>query len=167
MAAGATYEPIATTTVSGSSITQISFSSFSGYTDLRLVMVGTTGTATNAYIQFNSDTGTNYSRTNLNGNGSAASSDRTSSSATAQQTWWGFSSTPPHLWTVDIFSYSGSTNKTSLATESADENGSGSVTRSVYLWRSTSAITSIQIKLVSATYFAAGFTATLYGIKAA
>ena len=163
----ATYEPIATTTVSGTSTTQISFSSFSGYTDLRLVMVGTVNGASNAYIQFNSDTGTNYSATNLNGNGTSASSDRITSSASGITTYWGFSNTPPHLWTVDIFGYAGSTNKTSLGSESADENGSGSVTRSVFLWRSTSAITSIQIKLISATYFLSGFTATLYGIKAA
>lgn len=167
MPAGATYEPIATTTVSGTSTTQINFSSFSGYTDLRLVMVGTTNASTNAYIQFNGDTGTNYSQTRIWGNGSSATSDRTTTSAVAQQTLWGFDSTIPHMWTVDIFSYAGSTNKTSLGTEAADDNGSGAITKMVYLWRSTSAITTIEIKLISATYFKSGFKATLYGIKAA
>jgi len=63
MAAGATYEPIATTTVSGSSTSTVTFSSISGtYTDL--VIIGNLGSqTTNAfpYLQFNGDTGSNYS----------------------------------------------------------------------------------------------------------
>jgi hypothetical protein len=65
--------------------------------------------------------------------------------------------------TYDIFSYAGSTFKTLLMTTSGDQNGSGWVERIVGLYRSTSAITSISID-ASASTFAVGSTATLYGI---
>ena len=65
--------------------------------------------------------------------------------------------------TLDVFSYAGSTNKTTLVTQSDDENGSGVVLRMAHLWRSTSAINEISLLVFSST-IAAGSTATLYGI---
>jgi len=81
MAAGSTYTPIATTTL-GSSQTSVSFSSFSGYTDLRLIaMFLPTGSGAAVNLQVNSDTGSNYSWTAVYGTGSAAVSSRTSNFA--------------------------------------------------------------------------------------
>ena len=158
MAAGATYEPIATTTL-GTSASSITFSSISSaYTDLRLVVFIKTSGNTN--LQFNSDTGTNYSVTALLGDGSTASSANT----TSKTSIWGQQSSlysSGSLWTVDIFNYAGSTYKTCLMTTSADKNGSGSVERTVGLWRSTSAINSI---FFNGGTYDAGTTATLYGI---
>ena len=116
-------------------------------------------------IQFNSDTGTNYSRTYLNGNGSTASS---AAETSQDQIYIGYltTGTIPSLTTVDIFSYTGSTYKTILSTSSTDKNGSGNILEIVGLWRSTSAITSIVIRS-DATTMNTGTTATLYGIKAA
>jgi hypothetical protein len=51
-----------------------------------------------------------------------------------------------------------------LLTGGTDNNGSGGVTRSVGLWRSTSAITSISLFIDGTTTFSTGTTATLYGI---
>ena len=157
----ATYEPIATTTL-GSAASSITFSSIPNtYTDLRLVVrINTSG---NTNLQFNGDTGTNYSVTALEGNGTSASSAR----RTSDSSMWGQQSSLNNngsLWTVDIFAYAGSTNKTCLMTTSADKNGSGTVETTVGLWRSTSAINSIYF--FGGTYNA-GTTATLYGIKAA
>jgi hypothetical protein len=158
----ATYEPIATTTL-GSAAASISFSSISSaYTDLRLVMTYTCSTSSYAYVTINSDTGTNYSRTQLSGNGTAATSIRGTSidrmfAPVANTT------TTPVNFTADFFSYAGSTNKTSLWTGSSDQNGSGNATRTVYLWRSTSAISSLQITS-NAGNFEVGTSATLYGI---
>lgn len=162
-----TYEPIATTTL-GSAASSITFSSIpSTYTDLRLVLVCTTSVTTNATWRFNSDSGSNYSYTVISGNGTAASSSSNTNSTAAYFTAAGNTSTTiPHMYTLDVFSYGGSTNKTSLVTESSDDNGSGKVASSVHLWRSTSAITSINIIISSGTY-STGTTATLYGIKAA
>jgi hypothetical protein len=164
----ATYEPIATTTL-GSAAANIEFTSIgSGYTDLRLVFVGYSVNS-NVYcqMQFNTDTGSNYSVTTLRGNGSAATSSRFTSqtfiylhSAKGLNT---AGNNRPSMLSADIFSYAGSTNKTVLTTCANDDNGDGSVERNVGLWRSTAAITSIKLFLSSGN-FASGATATLYGI---
>jgi len=77
-----TYEPIATTTL-GSSAASYTFSSIPAtYTDLRLIINGLqTGTSGNPYIPLNSDTGTNYSITVLSGNGTSATSARSTNAS--------------------------------------------------------------------------------------
>ena len=158
-----TYEKIATTTL-GSSAADITFSSISSaYTDLRLVIVGTAATGGSVcYAQFNADTAANYSRTFIRGNGSTASSNRATGADVMYLTNYGLSTTIPFMATLDVFSYAGSTFKTSLATGQEDFNGSGQVTYLVNLWRSTSAVTSI--KLFNDYNWNTGTTATLYGI---
>lgn len=160
----ATYEPIATTTL-GSAAATISFTSISGaYTDIRIVLVGTHETTVSTIrMQVNSDTATNYSYTELVGDGATATSARGSTSSRINCGNSNFNNTLPSLITVDWFSYAGSTNKSCLVTASLDRNGSGSVVRTVGLWRSTSAITSVQLFPASGN-FATGTTATLYGI---
>ena len=161
----ATYEPIATTTLATTS-TSVTLSSIpSTYTDLRVVVYlkssGTSDYGLRGYI--NGDTGSNYSETNLQGYGSAVSSQLTSQSQASYTFTYGFSNEGA-LFTFDFFSYAGSTYKTFLVTGSNDQNGSGSVDRSVQLWRSTSAINSINF-FPASNDFAAGSTFTLYGIK--
>jgi len=136
---------------------------------LRLVLTGTVAsTAPDVWIRFNSDTATNYSATTIQGNGTAASSFATTSATKIDITpGVGWSATVPSMVTTDIFSYAGSTYKSILANESADRNGSGVTTSTVGLWRSTAAITRIDITNSGAVNFAIGTTATLYGIKAA
>jgi len=163
----ATYEPIATTTL-GSANSTITFSSIPAtYTDLVCVLVFTTTVASqDTNLRFNGDTATNYSRTIISGNGTSATSARQSSVAQIQIGNNNFSSTTlPQMIKVNVFGYAGSTNKTVLNEISGDKNGSGAVERSVGLWRSTSAITSLS--LISTGSFDVGTTATLYGIKAA
>ncbi len=161
----ATYEPIATTTLS-SAAASITFSSISSaYTDLRIVLT-CTGSGTiypNAIL--NNDTTSLYSVTALLGNGTTASSWSGSNNSSIGMTYNGLS-TIPALYTLDIFSYAGSTFKTILVTESTDKNGSGDVGRLVNLYRSTSAITRVDLR-GGGNNFASGTTATLYGIKAA
>ena len=162
----ATYDSIATTTL-GSAASTITFSSIPNtFTDLRLVFVGTTTTSTNFTLRFNNDSSSNYSWTWLGGNGTSAQSGR----FTSQTEFYPNASvqTTPQFHTVDVFSYAGSTNKTALSEESADKNGSGWVDRFAILWRNTSAINRIDIiaQYGSTNTYAAGTTATLYGIKA-
>jgi hypothetical protein len=161
-----TYEPIATTTL-GTAARNITFSSIPAtYTDLRVVWVGTNQTGVD-YIEvtFNGTT-SGYSWTHLSGNGSAA----VSGVITSNTKWvpnfppTTGSTTIPYMFSVDLFSYAGSTFKTGLMTCSASTNGAGKVIRSVGLWQNTAAVTSI--KLEGQSYnFNAGTTATLYGIK--
>jgi len=158
-----TYEPIASTTLGSASAT-ITFSSIPAtYTDLRLVLTAksTSGAVVYPAFRFNSDTGTNYSNVFLVGNGSTASSLRGTNETQIGIASNGSDSTIFGLYTLDIFSYADSTYKTILASESADANGSGTVVRSLHLWRSTSAITSILIRNGD---YEIGTTATLYGI---
>ena len=158
-----TYEPIATVNINGVSTT--TFSSISGtYTDLVLIGAGITrGTANSLFIRFNSDTGSNYSYTQLVGNGTSASSSRATSQTGGMigAGTTGLSSTPTML-ICQIQNYSNATTyKTYL---SRDTDSGGSTEAFVGLWRSTSAITSVTV------YTGGNWTGgdlTLYGIKAA
>jgi hypothetical protein len=160
-----TYEKIATTTLS-SAASSISFSSIPAtYTDLRLVFIGKSVTG-NTYIQLrlNGDTGSNYSITTLYGDGSAATSGASTANAPMQVGLNYFTNTQPQLLTMDLFSYAGSTYKTTLSTFNHDYNGSGQVEYFVNLWRSTAAINAIYMYCSYSDTFAAGTTASLYGI---
>lgn len=159
-----TYEPIATTTL-GTAAISTTFSSIpSTYTDLRLIITGTS-TDSIRFLRFNSQSTAVYSFTTLDGDGTNLISSRVTGSsrlyvANAD------SATYPSLNIVDIFSYAGSTNKTVLSSTSADANGTGRSTEYVGLWRNTAAITTILVSLITGT-FGVGTTFTLYGIKAA
>lgn len=161
----ATYEKIATTTLS-SAASNITFSSIPAtYTDLRIVWVFQPVSSGNLpALQYNGDTATNYSYLTLFGNGTTATSQKSSNNTLA---YLNSSTTVLSQWlmqTIDIFSYAGSTNKTLLSTYSGDANGSGLVSTSVNLWRSTSAITSVKLFLDAGSNLVSGTTATLYGI---
>jgi len=161
----ATYEPIATTTL-GSAASSITFNSIgAGYTDLRVVLLVTSTSLDqrSPRLTFNNDTGTNYSFTYINGDGTSAVSGRSTSVANINLAYHGTDLTKPVFYTVDVFSYAGSTNKTVLGTGSEDKNGSGSAHRVVGLWRNTAAITRIDLTSNTGT-FSTGTTATLYGI---
>ena len=157
----ATYTPIATTTL-GSAASSVTFSSISGtYTDIILVFNGTlTTSATSWGLQFNSDTGTNYSNTTLYGDGSSAGSNR----ATSQTSTIGsYSGTDNSTNIHQIMNYSNATTYKSVLSRN---NGGGFVSARVALWRSTSAITSVTA-ITASNQFASGSTFTLYGVKSA
>ncbi len=159
----ATYEKIATTTL-GSAASSITLGSIPAtYTDLRIVLANafTSYALDTVKIQFNSDTATNYSATQLMGDGASASSSRQTSINSGLLGRAGYQSTRPSIITADVFSYAGSTYKTYLSDSAADQNGSGEVLRHVGLWRSTSAITSVTLMNVT---FQAGAIVTIYGI---
>jgi hypothetical protein len=73
----ATYEPISTTTL-GSAVASVTLSSIPAtYTDLVLVFNGSAASSGGAMrTQINSDTATNYSGTNISGDGTTATSAR-------------------------------------------------------------------------------------------
>ena len=160
----ATYEPIATTTL-GSAASTITFSSIPAtYTDIRLVLVYTVSTTSSVPIlQFNNDTSALYSRTYINGNGASASSARSTGSNDVNLAFQ-VNTSIPQMVTIDVMSYAGSTNKTSLITTVEDKNGSGSVNRMVALYRSTTAISTLNLGIAFGGNYSIGTTATLYGI---
>jgi len=166
MADVSTEVAIATTTL-GSAAASITFSSISSaYTDLRVVITWKVNSANIVRIRFNSISTTTYSATYLSGNGSLAEGNAQTNLTYIDAGWNATGDTQPALTTFDIFSYTGSANKTVLATQSGDKNGSGTVDRIVGLWRNTSAINAIELAPVGtpSITFSAGTTATIYGI---
>ena len=168
-----TYEPIATTTVSGSSTSAITFSGISqAYTDLRLIVSSReTGSGTaysSLFVRFNNLSTSIYSTTRLTGTGTSVVSNRSSSQTEMSVLAGNAGSTSTsgtfNLSIMDILSYTDSTNKTMLASVSADNNGSGFTVRQIFLARTTSAITRIDLTDETGSNFASGTTATLYGI---
>ena len=164
-----TYTPIATQTL-GSAAATVTFSSISGtYTDLVLV-IGNLKVSTNTAsltLQLNGDTGSNYSNTQLIGNGSAASSRRGSSLTSALNyiTYGASSNTNEGVVILNFQNYSNSTTyKTTLIRANS---ASSSVEATVNLWRNTAAITSITMGMQGSDTYSTGSTFTLYGIKAA
>jgi len=159
-----TYEPIATTTL-GSAAATVSFTSISGsYTDLVLVAWGASTGGSDIFCQFNGDTGSNYSWTRLSGNGSTAASSRSSSASNIRLTISGYPDANAALVLASIQNYSNTTTyKTLISRANQATQGVDAI---VGLWRSTSAITSIDVKTTPNT-FNTGATFTLYGIKAA
>jgi len=166
MAAGVTYTPIATTTLS-SSTTQVNFTSISGaYTDLfisssykldaddlPLIVVGTASTI---------DTGNNYSYTYLQGTGSAANSGR---AASAARIFVSYSNAGMANFQINLMNYSNTTTYKTIITRGNDATNNGTVSY-VGLWRNTGAINTLSLR-VGGSNFQTGSMFTLYGIAAA
>ena len=161
-----TYEKIATTTL-GSNTNTVTFSSISGsYTDLRLVETSRLTGAAHSNMRFNSDTGSNYSGTNLSGNGTSASSGRgTNTTALFYGSTDGQGAVNNYTQVIwDVMNYSNTTTyKTALVRASQALTES---TTAVGLWRNTAAITSITLFPTNSKDFITGSTFTIYGIKA-
>jgi hypothetical protein len=161
------YVALASTTASGSTNT-ISFTGIStAYTDLVIVIAGNAGTTADNFIQLQmgngsvDTTGSNYSATRLYGSGSAASSDRYTSSQPA----FPFGGTPsgPSNAIIQIMNYSNTTTYKTALVRTTD-NGNY-VTSNVQLWRSTSAVTAVSI--IGGNNFSSTTTFSIYGIAAA
>ena len=165
----ATYEPIASQTL-GSNSASVTFSSIPGtFTDLVLVANARSTHTADAYegmtLRYNSDSGSNYSRTYLlYGPGSTRASNASSAESVMNH---GSSNTNLSVIVVNIMSYA-NTNvfKTSLHAGAGLGNFYG-LDRTVNLWRSTAAITSITIASAQGANLASGSTFSLFGVKAA
>ena len=174
LASGGSFESIATVNVT-SNVPNVEFTSIPAtYTHLQIRAIGrsTRGENNTALdMQFNADTGSNYSWHRLDGDGSTTSSgsgtsqttiivDRfTASTATASQ--FG-------AFVLDILDYANTNKyKTTRNLGGYDNNGNGLITLGSGNWRNTNAITSIKLidrsgnNLVQYSQFA------LYGIKGA
>lgn len=169
-----TYTLIASNTL-GSNTASITFSSIPGtYTDLVLVAIGALdGANWVPTLQFNSDTGTNYSTTLLEGSGSSAISERLTNKVEIFPGYtngaWGTTLGSNNI-IFNIADYSNSTTyKTVLSRNNSNDstNSYPGTVAAVSLWRSTSAITSIVVKVGGAgANLKSGSTFKLYGIEA-
>jgi hypothetical protein len=163
------YESIATATGTGSSgtITFTSIPSTYKHLEIRVIAFNTTGGALTA--QINSDTGANYARHRLVGNGSTVTAAGTASTTNiylAPQTA-DMDGTNPLVSILNITDYASTTkNKTFRSLGGIDKNNTtGKIELVSGLWMNTSAITSISISGDSGGNFTTNSTFALYGIK--
>jgi len=171
MPAGNTYEAIATQTL-GSAAASVTFSSIpSTYTDLVLIVTArqdNNASTESLRLRFNSDGGTNYSRTNLTGDGSTATSSRTANDDEINiGNFQPGTSAAAGLYATTIINlqnYSNTTTNKTVLIRSA--NASVATAATVGLWRNTAAINTIFLR-ISGFNIAAGSTFSLYGILAA
>jgi hypothetical protein len=167
-----TYEPIATYTAPSAQSSYTFTTVSTDYTDLILVFNGNLAVSDYVLLRVGNgsiDTGSNYSATRLIGNGSTATSGRSSSAAYIQ-----FSDVMNTGGDNAIMHFQNYANTTTYKTVLSRTNTpitsggeTGTTSASVGLWRSTSAINTIQIYTYAGQNFTTGSTFTLYGIKAA
>lgn len=161
-----TYTLISETVLS-SAQASVTFSSIPGtFKDLVVECVTRSNRADNVDllgIRFNLDTGTNYSTTELSGDGGAAGSGRTSN-ATYIFGRIDANISPSGSWSIvnfNVFSYVSTTN---FKTVLDRENTSGYAGAIVGTWRSTSAITRIDLLPILGTTLNSGSTFRLWGV---
>jgi hypothetical protein len=168
-ASPSSYESIATFTANGSA-NSYTFSSIPGtYKSLqiRAFLVGGTAVAsTNLDIQINADTGTNYAIHWLNGNGASVTASGAANNPRIEEIITFGTTNQNAAVIIDLIDYASTSKfKTIRSFAGRDNNGSGNVRLSSGLWRSTSAITSINLYSDNAANIPSGTSFALYGIK--
>lgn len=167
------YESIATATPSGTGT--VNFTSIpQTYTHLQLRVFNQYAANDRAMgLRLNSDSGSNYSVHGLYGQGSSAGAF---GAANYGITEWlynydygsGYASTSFVGGIIDILDYTNTNKyKTLRSLEGVDYNGAGNIFMRSASWRSTSAVTSINLTIQGGGNFATGTSIALYGIKGA
>jgi hypothetical protein len=168
------YESIATVTVGAGGTSSITFSSIpSTYQHLQIrclmqeTQAGTDWDNFNAV--FNSDTGANYTRHFLEGNGATATAFGAANRSAAfvgMVSRSGAGASVFGINIIDILDYANTNKyKTVRSLAGFDRNGGGSVGLFSSAWLSTSAITSIVLTADSGSNFSQYSSFALYGIK--
>lgn len=162
------YESIASATLS-STASSVTFSSIpSTYTHLQIRAINATTTLDDDIeLRLNSDTASNYSAHRLRGNGTAASSDAGVNVTQIEIGRSPAASSAFGPFVCDILEYT-NTNiyKTVRSLFGSDGNGSGWIMLGSGNWRSTSAVTTINIRpSTGGNTFTSGSSFALYGVN--
>lgn len=165
------FDSIATATGNGTA-TSVTFSSIpSTYKSLqiRYAIITATNNAEDLYLRINGDTASNYAWHKLRGNGTTASATASAPDNTLSLHAGlnGLGQTYLFTGVVDIIDYASTSKfKTVRTLTGIDKNGSGDIALTSGLWRSTSAITSLNFYVQGASsFFSTGTTFALYGVK--
>ena len=168
------YDSIATTTVGSGGTSSVTFSSIpSTYTHLQIRWLAQSSNsataADNLAFRFNSDTGANYTRHYIDGNGAVATAGANTGVTQAYALCAQTSPTYPSAFgggVLDILDYTNTNkNTTTRALSGADFNGTGGLIMFTSgLWLNTAAITSINIRALAGNLTQYSQFA-LYGIK--
>jgi hypothetical protein len=161
------YEPIASVVVPSGGVSSITFGSIpQTYTHLQIRAMVLTSAQANMEVRFNEDTGANYALHQLQGNGSAASSEAQSSEVRSRICLLNPNASYPAVSVTDILDYTNTNKTTTIRTlwgadaAAADTQARVGITSG--LWNNTAAVTSI---LLFATSFSQHSSFSLYGIK--
>lgn len=163
--------PLSTVTVGAGGAANVEFTSIPGYYEhLQIRFITRFGSVAVFKITANSDTGSNYSWHEMQGNGSSATANAGSSSTFMYAAYSnGFSATSNIFGAgvMDILDYTNTNKyKTFRMLSGYDANGSGGLQLNSGLWQNSSIITSIKIEPNTST-FQQYSTFALYGIKKA
>lgn len=157
----ATYEPIATTTLS-SATSNISFTSIpASYTDLKVVIYYSMASGSTAALRFNNNTGTNYAYKGLIGSTSVVAYGGTATGIRIPY------STQTNGWAsaiFDVFNYTSSNYKMVLYTVNQPNTATGETAAGVGTWGVADAITRVDLFGNGTVNFNIGTQATIYGI---
>ena len=172
---GAAFDLLETTTLT-TSASSVTFSGLGAYSDYKHLQIrymiqyinGTTGT-TAMNLQLNNDTGSNYAKHQLTGNGSTVTSGATTSSSNIQLNDAGTRPSETNNFSsgiIDFLDFSSSSKNTTIrALYGATTPSESYVYLTSGLWNSTSAVTSIKHFSVSGFSYAIGSRFSLYGVK--
>ena len=161
-----TYTPLANTTVAIAAAS-ISFSNIPAtYRDLVIVMSIATNVNMNNAIRFNSDSGSNYSRVFMSGNGSTATSGTGGGGTSLQidQTAFTGSTLGEQATVIEVMDYSATDKHKTVVIRQNRVGANSGVDAIAGRYASTSAITSFTFIPVSTAVFSAGSRVELYGI---
>ena len=167
------FDALATVTVPAGGVSSITFAGIPNtYKHLQVRALGRTNRADLLdffEFRFNGDSGNNYTRHHLNGNGSSASSFGEASRGSALNIYSAGGNQASGVFAAgifDILDYSATNKyKTMRALVGLDGNGSGEITLMSNLWMNNSAITSMSITPISGNVFVQHSQFTLYGVK--
>lgn len=167
------YESIATVTVGAGGSSSISFSSIpSTYKHLQIRGIGReqSGGFDQIYMQLNGDTGNNYAKHQLSGDGSTASAGATASTNNISVSANPGPNQSSNIFSgsvIDILDYANTNKyKTVRSLAGVDANGSGYVWYASGLWQNTNAISSITLyPSGGGTGFVQYSSFALFGIK--
>ena len=167
--------PIGSITVGSAGASSITFSSIpSTYTHLQIRAIARTDRASEGDalgMQFNGDTSNNYSRHQLNGDGSSASGDGAANTTFMQINRFTGASANTSVFGVmvaDVFDYANTNKfKTVRTLGGYDNNTSGLITLNSGNWRNNAAVTSITLYSINSASLVQYSSFALYGIKGA
>lgn len=158
-----TYKALATITL-GSSASTVTFSSIPAtYRDLILVVQHKVTGGAETDVQFNADTGNNYSTVTLRGGADSSiySANYTANGIKPQNAVGGATSTND-FFQLDIMDYS-ATDKHKISLLRSINGSTSFVQNQAVRWANTAAITSVKCTASGASY-ASGSTFSLYGV---
>jgi hypothetical protein len=169
MAAGPTYEPIQTYTLS-SAASSIDFTSIPAtYTDLVVIVQYATSLSNyNLFIRCNGISTTVYSVLDIS-NITAAETDNTNQILIARQQGAGTTMNNPGFAIVNIFNYTNTSIHKQISYQNGAQTSSGNAQTGfgVAVYKQTTAVTQVNLSSNSGVTLSTGTRATLYGIKAA